>query len=232
MKTLILSIVLFSMILSSSVYGQDKENELPNQFMGDWVETLSQCEISPLLSISMVDNQLVVSGYEWYSDEVKVKKNDKYYTLLLKGFSEGEEYESELNIKMGVYGNLIIVTEESEETSYIRCGEQDNEEEPFDIGLLQGKWKSVDDESNFLIFENNLRKEIYVGFTEWDEEIFVVSEKCLNEFNMEDNLIKEKNRYISCSQSDLCWYVHTLDSDTLILGYLGRGNLLTYVRVR
>jgi len=232
MKSLTTTIVLFIMTLSSFVYGQDKEDELPSSFIGEWAETLSQCEVSSVLSISMWNNQLSVYAYELIWDEVKVKNNNEYYTLLLKVFSEGEEYESEMNIKIEEDGNLIVINSKSEEIKLIRCNGEDSVGESFDIGLLQGKWQSIDDESNFLIFENNLKKENVGGLDDWDEEIFLVSEKCLNEFNIDDDFNKEKNRYISCPQSDLCWYIDTLDSDTLILEYLARGNLLTYKRVK
>jgi hypothetical protein len=123
MKKSVSKIVLILMTVSSFVYGQSEHEELPKVFFGDWVETLSQCEVSSLLSISIEDDKLVVNGYEWYSDEVKVKNNEEYYTLNIKGFSEGEEFEFEINIKMRDDGKLIIIDSESEETSLVRCGE-------------------------------------------------------------------------------------------------------------
>lgn len=117
----ILFIVLLIMSFSLSVFGQSESEKLPDMFFGNWVETLSQCEVSPLLSISIEDGILVVNGYEWYSDEVEVIKNGEYYSLKIKGFSEGEEFESEINIKMGEEGNLLIINSESEETILIRC---------------------------------------------------------------------------------------------------------------
>ncbi|MFT4753235.1 MAG: hypothetical protein ACI85Q_000773 [Salibacteraceae bacterium] len=120
MKILLTTIVL-TITLTTSVFGQTTGNELPDKFIGDWVETLNQCEISPILSISKEDTQLIVYGYEWSASEVRVIKSDEYYTLLMISSSEGEEYESELNIKMGNDGNIIVVNAPTEETKMIRC---------------------------------------------------------------------------------------------------------------
>jgi len=39
----------------------------------------------------------------------------------MKGYSEGEEFEPELNIKMGNDGSIIAVNSPKEETKMIRC---------------------------------------------------------------------------------------------------------------
>ena len=97
--------------------------------------------------------------------------------------------------------------------------------------LLQGKWQSDDDKSNFLVFEQNQRKEIANGMTNWDDDEFILSDHCENESNKADNSAKEKDSYISCTKSDYCWYITTLDSQKLVLQYMGRGNTLSYTRV-
>lgn len=98
--------------------------------------------------------------------------------------------------------------------------------------LLQGKWQSTDDNTNFLVFEKDHRKEIAEGMENWDDEVFVLSDRCLNESDKGNNIPAEKDRYISCSESDLCWYIISLDSETLSLSYMSRGNTLTYKKVK
>lgn len=100
--------------------------------------------------------------------------------------------------------------------------------------LLQGKWQSMDDKTNFLVFEKNHRKEANIinGKGQWDDEVFVISDKCMNETDKNEELDKEKDKYISCLKSDLCWYIVKLDSATLELSYMGRGNTLTYKKVK
>ena len=98
--------------------------------------------------------------------------------------------------------------------------------------LLQGKWQSSDDKTNFLVFEKNHRKEIADGMKNWDDEEFTLSDKCGNETNKSDNLPKEKDTYISCLKSDLCWHIETLTADKLVLTYMGRGNTLIYNKVK
>lgn len=98
--------------------------------------------------------------------------------------------------------------------------------------LLQGTWQHVEDPTNYLVFENNLRKEIAGDMSEWDTEEFILSDKCLNESDEGATANKEKGNYISCVQSDLCWYIEHVDKDDLVLSFMGRGNFLTYKRVK
>ncbi|TKK70186.1 hypothetical protein FC093_05400 [Ilyomonas limi] len=100
------------------------------------------------------------------------------------------------------------------------------------LHLLQGRWQQVEDKSNFLVFDKNHRREIADGMDKWEDEIFVLSDHCLNESNSVSNEPKEKDKYISCKESDLCWYITSLDSNYLILTYLERGNELIYKRVK
>lgn len=104
--------------------------------------------------------------------------------------------------------------------------------EKMDISLLQGKWQSNDDKSNFIVFENNHRKEIADGMDKWDDEEYVLSDKCKNDTNKDDEIESEPNRYISLMQSDMCWYIIELNATTLSLSYMGRGNTLNYTRVK
>lgn len=98
--------------------------------------------------------------------------------------------------------------------------------------LLQGTWQHVEDPTNYLVFEKNLRKEIVGGMSEWDSEVFILSDKCLNESDKGAVATTEKGYYVSCTQSDLCWFVEEVDKDNLVLSYMGRGNFLTYKRVK
>ena len=97
--------------------------------------------------------------------------------------------------------------------------------------LLQGKWQAVDDKKNFLVFDKNERKETGDGST-WDSETYVLSDKCLNESDLENGIEPEKDKYISCAESDLCWYIVLINKDFLTLSYMGRGNSLEYKRVK
>ena len=98
--------------------------------------------------------------------------------------------------------------------------------------LLHGKWQSMDDKTNFLMFDENERKESSDGMKTWDNEAFVLSNKCLNESDKDNGLGLEKDKYISCMESDLCWYIVSLNKDFLTLSYMGRGNTLKYKRLK
>jgi len=100
------------------------------------------------------------------------------------------------------------------------------------LELLQGKWQSTDDKTNYLIFEDNHRKEIAKGMTGWDDEEFTLSDKCINYNNKESENEREKDRYISCLESDLCWYIIEVTPTRLSLSYVSRGNTLTYKKVK
>ena len=98
--------------------------------------------------------------------------------------------------------------------------------------LLQGKWRHVDDKTNFLVFEGDHRKEIAAGMDEWDDETFVLSDHCLNSDSGMSGDPKEKDSYITCPESDACWYIMTLTETNLTLMYGGRGNILAYEKVK
>ena len=99
--------------------------------------------------------------------------------------------------------------------------------------LLQGKWQAVDDKTNFLVFDKNERKEISKGMTKWDVELFSLSDKCLNESEKDESGFEvETDKYMSCKQSDLCWYIERVTEDELVLIYMGRGNTLAYKRIK
>ncbi len=100
------------------------------------------------------------------------------------------------------------------------------------IELIQGKWQSMDDKTNFLIFNKNERFEISDGMNTWDKETFVISNKCLNESDKDNGFELEKDKYISCIESDLCWYIVAINKDYLTLSYMARGNNLYYKRVK
>jgi hypothetical protein len=97
--------------------------------------------------------------------------------------------------------------------------------------LLQGKWQSMDDKTVIIMFEKNERKESRDGMKTWDKEVFELSNKCLNESDKDNEIILETDKYISC-QSDLCWYIDSIDSNFLTLRYMGRGNTLKYKRIK
>lgn len=107
-----------------------------------------------------------------------------------------------------------------------------NQGQTATMELLQGTWQHVEDPTNYLVFEKNLRKEIAEGMSEWDSETFILSDKCLNESDKGAVATTEKGYYISCAQSNMCWFVEEVDKDNLVLSYMGRGNFLTYKRVK
>lgn len=98
--------------------------------------------------------------------------------------------------------------------------------------LLQGKWQSMDDKTNFIMFEKNERKESSDGMKSWDREVFELSNKCLNEIDKDNGIELEKDKYISCKESDLCWYIVSINNNFLTLSYMGRGNTLKYKRIK
>ncbi len=99
-------------------------------------------------------------------------------------------------------------------------------------GMLQGKWQSVDDKTNVIMFDQNERKESSDGMKTWDKEVFILSDKCSNESDQNNGMKLEKDKYISCKESDLCWYIVLINKDLLTLTYMGRGNTLKYKRIK
>ena len=98
--------------------------------------------------------------------------------------------------------------------------------------MLQGKWQSLEDKMNVIMFNQNERKESSDGMKTWDKEVFILSDKCSNESDQNNGMDLEKDKYISCKESDLCWYIVLINKDLLTLSYMGRGNTLKYKRVK
>lgn len=97
--------------------------------------------------------------------------------------------------------------------------------------LLQGKWQHTDDLDNILVFDGDKRKEIADGIDEWQEEAFILSDHCQNPTDADNGIPAERDRYITCPESDMCWYIVEIDQEKLSLSYMGRGNTLNYIRV-
>lgn len=97
---------------------------------------------------------------------------------------------------------------------------------------LQGKWQHEDDKTNYLIFDGEHRKEIAGTSTTWDDQIFVLSNKCMNDMDADNGMSSDNDEYISCKKSDLCWYIVEITKKRLELSYMGRGNSLIYNKVR
>ncbi|WP_338769966.1 hypothetical protein WAF17_10970 [Bernardetia sp. ABR2-2B] len=100
------------------------------------------------------------------------------------------------------------------------------------LELLQGKWQSNDDETNFIKFEKNHKMEISEGMTEWQNETFTLSDKCTNDSDKDKDVKPEKDLYITSASSDMCWYIIDLNEEILTLAYMARGNTLSYKRVK
>ena len=75
-------------------------------------------------------------------------------------------------------------------------------------------------------------KKVLIELKPGDKEVFVLSNKCLNESDKEIGLELEKDKYMSCKESDLCWYIVYLNKDFLTLSYIGRSNTLENKRVK
>lgn len=120
MKNLFIIIVLFLTItFTSTVFGQMKDIKLPDEFIEGWVMQPSDCEITYFIHIYYEDDNLQVSGYEWHSNKVELEKENDFYVFSIQGFSEGEEFNAKLKMKLDEEGNLIL-----DDDSYeFCCGE-------------------------------------------------------------------------------------------------------------
>lgn len=118
---------------------------------------------------------------------------------------------------------------EQGKTKTNKISKSNNDDSSPIFKLLQGKWQHVEDKTNYLLFDGNYRKEIAGSMESWNNEPFILSNKCLNEIDSPGKVGDDK--YISCKESDLCWYIIELDKEGLSLSYVGRGNTLKYKRV-
>lgn len=248
------------LVMENDMYFGELNSELPVLFYGNWVRDISQCEGVPILSLDYSEDGVLVSGTDWYSTEVKVSTTDGSYTLTIKGLSEEEEFDTTLIIEMDEEENLMV-SEGVETVKLVKCDFLQDEEgvelefeelqlitndiellplelenkietENFRIELLQGKWQSVEDEFSFMIIEGDRMKTYYKKMEDgMEDELIIISDTCMNEYDSENDLPKEKNRYLSQPDMDMCWYIDYVDATSLSLIYMARGNFHNFRRV-
>ncbi|MCH2226024.1 MAG: hypothetical protein MK066_14745 [Crocinitomicaceae bacterium] len=97
--------------------------------------------------------------------------------------------------------------------------------------LLLGKWQHIDDKTNYIVFEDEYRKEIAGSASTWNQTNYILSDRCIDEMDTNNILSQEDGRFISCRDSYMCWYIVDISFEQLELSYMGRGNSLKYNRV-
>ena len=99
--------------------------------------------------------------------------------------------------------------------------------------LLQGKWHNTIDKEQYMVIDKNHMKFIYEGVTEIDDYVFTLSERPMSDRYKGFECKTEKDKYISCKEADMCYYIVNLTSEKLILSIPGTGdeNNLKYEKV-
>ena len=112
-------------------------------------------------------------------------------------------------------------------------GAATGDEAAANLKMLQGKWQAVDDKADFLVFENNHRKEKGEGMKQWDDEVFVLTNKPMEDGKAIPGHKAEKARFIYCEKSDLCWGIAELTAEKLVLvSKRGSGRAQEFRRVK
>jgi len=96
--------------------------------------------------------------------------------------------------------------------------------------LLQGSWQSLDDPKSKVLFEGNLKIDIYDDKIIGEKYQFSVGEKCTNTTSKAS--APEKDRYLVITEFDQCFYIVELDDNTLGLSLVGKGSILRYTRIK
>lgn len=117
-------------------------------------------------------------------------------------------------------------------TAVMSYGQSKGTRKPALTDMLQGQWQSTEDPKSFLLFEKGVLKSRYGSKGAWTSEAIVVSGRCMNEGDKDRVDKPEKERYISSRESDMCWYIESVDKNRLSLTYMARGNTLSYRRVK
>jgi len=123
------------------------------------------------------------------------------------------------------------------QNSNLNAKDKDNVTATADVAatnlkMLQGKWQAVDDKSDYLVFENNHRKEKAGGETEWADDVFVLTDKPIRDGKEVSDHEAVKAGFIYCAKDDMCWAITELTAKKLSLVYMGRGRVLEYRRVK
>jgi len=122
------------------------------------------------------------------------------------------------------------------QSSNLNAKDKDNgaatgNEAETNLKMLQGKWQALNDKSDFLVFENNHRKEKAGDMTEWDDEVFILKDKPMREGKEVSDHETVKAGFIYCEKDDMCWAIVELTAKKLGLVYMGHGRVLQYRRV-
>ena len=95
--------------------------------------------------------------------------------------------------------------------------------------MILGKWQNIDDETNYVVFEGDIRKEIARGMREWQIEPFVIANQCVK--SKQPIQSNPEGEYISCPESKLCWKIVKLEADFMELRQEGRATTSVYSKV-
>lgn len=118
----------------------------------------------------------------------------------------------------------------SRQKSYSFSLTEINQEESI-YQLLQGKWQSEDDPKSYIIFDKFIRNDIYDGQSEGSTESYVLANNCTNNLDKNSEEESEKDKFISLLESDMCFHIDYINSKTLSLVDMSRGNFLNYKKV-
>lgn len=95
--------------------------------------------------------------------------------------------------------------------------------------LLQGTWQSLDNTKSKILFEGNLKIDIYDDTIIGEKYQFSIADRCTNA--SAETVNPKKDRYLVIKEFDQCFYISKLENNMLELSLVGRGNTLRYQKI-
>lgn len=204
------------------IFSNEKEDKhtFNASFIGNWEKENSSSPVDPTYFQIKKDDE---NGYtiRFSNEDFFVPAVDS--SGVLKGKNNSGDFELEI---VSENPTVISYSDDGRGGHFDPIKNERFVKEGLRKSLLIGKWKSTDDENNFIEFTSKLKIETNIGVEDIEE--YTLSNTCING----EGTASQEDDYISGLKSELCWYIISLDEGNLSLSYLGRGNTLNYKRVK
>lgn len=197
---------------------KEEKHTFNASFIGNWTKENSSSPIDPTYFQIKKEN-----GYSirFSNEDFFVPANDS--SGVLKGKNNSGDFRLEI---VSENPTVISYSDDGRGGHYNPVTNERFVQEGLLKSLLIGKWKSTDDQNNFIEFTSDVMIETNIGVKDIEE--YTLSNTCVNG----EGIASKKDDYISGLKSELCWYIISIDEENLSLSFVGRGNTLNYKRVK
>lgn len=169
-----------------------------------------------------------INGKIWYSDQILSKyvfENEALQHYINSVWTNIQVSEK----RFKAWEKRILQTIAQIDNATINSRNDDDKAITGNYELIQGKWQSTDDSKSQIAFIGSIKEDFYNG-EPISQTPFSISSTCKNETNISAEVAPDA--FMTLPEEDQCFFILRLDENLLQLNYVGRGNTLTYKRLR